>query len=150
MGSEKCHAVTGLPCARDFPAGDGGESRGRDGGRGGAGHRTAALATSHGLRTADAVAREAEWERLDERREALAAELTEHWGEPFHLGLQTLLLRTAAEEVPEPWARLSHLVGDAYVWQAPECGCWIVLGVADRDPADEIRLLLTVTATGPP
>ncbi|MFI5965733.1 hypothetical protein ACIA8J_26650 [Streptomyces asoensis] len=144
----------------------------------GPGHRTAALVTSHGLRTADAAVRLAEVERFHERREELAASLTRRWGAPSHWGLQTVRLRTATEEIPEPWAGLSLRADDVYLWRtdrapqpadpgppadpgtradrAPgtdpvgEYGRWVALGVADRDPCDEVRLLLVVTDTDPP
>lgn len=146
MGIEKYLAVTDLLCAREFPGEDGRP----DLGTGGPGHFTAELAVSHGLRTADPALRAAQAERFHEDGEALAGRLAQRWGAPSHLGLQTIRLRTAAEDIPQPWARLSHLVGDVYVWEAREHGRWVVLGVADRDPADEIRLLLTVTGTDPP
>jgi hypothetical protein len=56
----------------------------------------------------------------------------------------------AEEEIPEPWAQLSHLVRDVYLWKVQEHGRWVALGVADRDAADEIQLLLVVTETDPP
>ncbi|MFF9286311.1 hypothetical protein [Streptomyces griseosporeus] len=146
MGIEKYLVVTDLLCSREFPAEDGRS----DLGIAGPGYHTAALATSHGLRVADPALRRQTQERFHEDLEALAALLAERWGEPSHIGLQTVLLRTGDEEIPEPWARLSHLVADAYLWEAREYGRWIVLGVADRDPADEIRLLLTATETDPP
>ncbi|WP_460063074.1 hypothetical protein [Streptomyces sp. YKOK-I1] len=116
----------------------------------GPGDRTAALATSHGLRAADAAVRVAEAARFHEEREDLAGELTRRWGEPEHLGLQTVRLRTATEEIPEPWAELSLRVADVYLWQAADHGRWIALGVADLDPDDEIELLLVATETDPP
>ncbi|WP_240204374.1 hypothetical protein [Streptomyces actuosus] len=146
MGIEKYLVATDVLCSRELPA----EDCGWDTDIGGPGYRTAELAASHGLPVADAAVRATEAERLYEDREALATRLTERWGEPSLMGLQTIRLRIAAEAIPEPWARLSHLVRDAYVWQEPELGRWIVLGVADRDRADEIRLLLTVTETDPP
>ncbi|MFF9624123.1 hypothetical protein [Streptomyces griseosporeus] len=146
MGIETYLVVTDLLCSREFPAEDGRS----DLGIAGPGYRTAELATSHGLRVADAAIRRQTQERFREDMEALAGLLAERWGEPSHIGLQTVLLRTASEEIPEPWALLSHLVADAYVWQEREHGRWIVLGVADRDTADEIRLLLTATETDPP
>ncbi|MEV6117320.1 hypothetical protein AB0L59_33760 [Streptomyces sp. NPDC052109] len=146
MGIETYLVVTDLLCSREFPAEDGRS----DLGIAGPGYHTAELATSRGTRVADASMREEVMERFHEEREALAGTLTEWWGEPSHMGLQTIRLRTATEEIPEPWARLSHLMGDVYVWEARQCGRWIVLGVADRDPTDEIQLLLTATETDPP
>ncbi|WP_307162047.1 hypothetical protein [Streptomyces rishiriensis] len=115
-----------------------------------AGDPMTALATSHGLAVADAAVRLAEVERFHEEKEHLAGKLTVRWGDPYHVGLETVRLRTAAEEIPEPWAELSLLVGDVYLWRAPEHGRWVALGVADLDPYDEIRLLLVVTDTDPP
>ncbi|MEU5770671.1 hypothetical protein ABZ782_32635 [Streptomyces asoensis] len=150
----------------------------------GPGHRTTALVTSHGLRTADAAVRLAEVERFHGQREELAGRLTRRWGAPYHWGLQTVRLRTGTEEIPEPWAGLSLRADDVYLWRtdrvpraaeratpsdrrppadqgppaerAPgtdpvgEYGRWVALGVADRDPYDEVRLLLVVTDTDPP
>ena len=88
---------------------------------------------------ADPALRVAEVERFHNEREALAGRLTERWGEPYRLGLQTIRLRTAHEEMPEPWARLSILVGDVHLWELPEHGRWAALGVADLDQDDEVR-----------
>ena len=116
----------------------------------GPGGRSAALATSHGLVTADAAVRLAEAERFRAEREILAGRLTRRWGVPHYVGLQTVRLRTGAEEIPEPWAGLSLRVGDVYLWRIEEEGRWAALGVADLDPDDEIQLLLVVTETDPP
>ncbi|MCX5264395.1 hypothetical protein [Streptomyces sp. NBC_00199] len=116
----------------------------------GPGGRTAALATSHGLVAADAAVRLAEAERFRAEREILAGRLTRRWGVPYHVGLQTVRLRTGAEEMPEPWAGLSLRVGDVYLWRIEAEGRWAALGVADLDPDDEIQLLLVVTETDPP
>ncbi|MET7651695.1 hypothetical protein [Streptomyces sp. NPDC005486] len=116
----------------------------------GPGHRTTALVTSHGLVVADAAVRLAQVERFHERKEDLAGELTQRWGDPDHVGLQTVRLRTETEEIPEPWAGLSLRVGEVYLWQAEEHGRWVALGVADLDPYAEIQLLLVVTDTDPP
>ncbi|MCK1818938.1 hypothetical protein MTQ10_04785 [Streptomyces sp. XM83C] len=145
MGIEQHLVIAGRLCSRGLPAEDGGPD-----GMSGPGHRTAELASSHGLNTTDALTR-ARWQkRLHEDAEALAALLSARWGEPYHLGLQTTLLRTESEEIPQPWARLSHLAAHAWLWECREHGHWLVLAVADRDPADEIRLLLTATETDPP
>ncbi|MFJ8111431.1 hypothetical protein [Streptomyces sp. NPDC096132] len=116
----------------------------------GPGDRTAALATSHGLRAADAAVRVAEAERFHEDKEDMVGKLTRRWGEPEHIGLQTVRLRTASEEIPEPWAELSLRVGSVYLWKVAEHGRWVALGVADQDPDDEMELLLVVTETDPP
>ncbi|MFD9432292.1 hypothetical protein [Streptomyces sp. NPDC060002] len=116
----------------------------------GPGDRTTALVTSHGLAVTDAAVRLAEVERFHEEKEHLAGKLTGRWGDPYHVGLQTVRLRTGTEEIPEPWAELSLRVADVYLWRAEEQGRWVALGVADLDPCDEIRLLLVVTGTDPP
>ncbi|MGW1272084.1 hypothetical protein [Streptomyces sp. NPDC002491] len=116
----------------------------------GPGGRTAALATSHGLVAADAAVRLAEAERFRAEGEILAGRLTRRWGPPYCIGLQTVRLRTAAEEIPEPWAGLSLRVGEICLWRIEEEGRWAALGVADLDPDDEIQLLLVVTETDPP
>jgi hypothetical protein len=54
------------------------------------------------------------------------------------------------EEIPEPWATLSLLTDELDVWQVAGAGRWVALGVADRDRADEIRLLAVVTEIPPP
>ncbi|MDX2681842.1 MULTISPECIES: hypothetical protein [Streptomyces] len=114
------------------------------------GDRPAALATSHGLVAADAAVRVEAVERFHEDKEDLAGELTRRWGEPRHIGLQTIRLRTEREDIPEPWSELSLRAGHAYLWQVTEQGRWVALGVADLDPDDEIELLLVVTETAPP
>ncbi|MDR6979485.1 hypothetical protein J2X68_006221 [Streptomyces sp. 3330] len=116
----------------------------------GPGHGTTALVTSYGLAVADAAVRRAEGERFFEEKEHLAGKLTVRWGAPYRVGLQTVRLRTGAEEIPEPWAELSLRVGEMCLWRAEEHGRWVALGVADLDPYDEIQLLLVVTETDPP
>ena len=111
---------------------------------------TAELATSVGLTAKDPAERITETERFHDEREDAARILADGWGEPEHIGLQTIRLRTATEDIPEPWARLSLTMGDAYLWELTEHGRWAVLGVADADPDDEIQLLLVVTDTAPP
>lgn len=143
---EKYLALADVLSSRGFPAQDSTS----DVGEGGPGFHLAPLAASHGLRVADPALRLAEVERFRDDMEALAGKLTERWGEPYRVGLQTVRLRTAHEEIPEPWARLSLLVGDVHLWELPEQGRWAALGVADLDQDDEVRLLLLVTDTDPP
>ncbi|ANS63675.1 hypothetical protein SLINC_1451 [Streptomyces lincolnensis] len=54
------------------------------------------------------------------------------------------------EEIPESWATMSALVDELNLWQPHGTDRWVALGVADRDPADEARLLALVTETDPP
>ncbi|WP_225098867.1 hypothetical protein [Streptomyces sp. CoH27] len=117
----------------------------------GAGHRTVELATSHGTAPGDAGERQRAAEDLQAYREAIAERLHERWGRQAPWGQLTVRLRAGrGEEIPEPWAGLSLLTDELDVWQAPGTGRWVALGVADRDDADEIRLLATVTETPPP
>ncbi|MCF4137311.1 hypothetical protein L1856_11780 [Streptomyces sp. Tue 6430] len=143
---EKYLALADVLSSRGFPA----EDSTSDVGEGGPGFHLAPLAASHGLRVADPALRVAEAERFHDDREALAGKLTGRWGEPSRVGLRTIRLRTAHEEIPEPWARLSLLVRDVRLWELPEHGRWAALGVADVDQDDEVRLLLLVTETAPP
>ncbi|MET9502828.1 hypothetical protein ABZY42_14035 [Streptomyces sp. NPDC006622] len=146
MDTEKYLALADVLSSRELPA----EDDGSDAGEGGPGFLLAPLAVSHGLRQADPALRVAQVERFHDDKEVLAGRLTERWGEPYRVGLQTIRLRTAHEEIPEPWAGFSLLVEDAYLWELPGHGRWAVLGVADIDSGDEIRLLLLVTETDPP
>lgn len=139
-------ALAEVLSSRAFPAEDGTAVAGE----GGPGFHLVPLAVSHGLRVADPALRVAGSERFHDELEVLAGKLTERWGEPYRVGLQTIRLRTAHEEIPEPWARLSLLVGDVRLWELPRQGRWAALGVADLDPDDEVRLLLLVTGTDPP
>jgi len=135
-----------LLCSRAFPA-----KHGRAGVvREGPGFYIVELETSHGLRAGDASERAPAVERFRELMDAIGDGLTESWGPSGHLGLQTVQLRTAVEQIPEPWAHLSQRVGDIYLWEVRENGRWVALGVADRDPTDEIQLLAVVTETDPP
>ncbi|MFF3332604.1 hypothetical protein ACFYWX_24090 [Streptomyces sp. NPDC002888] len=111
---------------------------------------TAELATSVGLTTQDPAERITAAGRFHDDKEDAARTLAEGWGEPGHIGLQTIRVRTATEEIPEPWARLSLTMGDVYLWELTAYGRWAVLGVADLDPDDEIQLLLVVTDVDPP
>ncbi|WP_320775361.1 hypothetical protein [Streptomyces sp. CRN 30] len=108
------------------------------------------LRGSHGLRGGDPAERATTVERYEWQRDALAGLLTPRWGEAGLLNLQTVLLRGAHEEIPEPWAALSVRARVAYVWQVPESGGWAAVAVADRDEEDEVQLLAAVTATDPP
>ncbi|MEU6814257.1 hypothetical protein [Streptomyces sp. NPDC046860] len=115
--------------ARDLPAG-------------GAGHHTVVLETGRGPRAAVA-------DDLHALREAIAGRLGARWGETPPWGQLTLRLRLSrGERVPEPWASLCLRTDELGLWQAGEV--WLAVGVADRDEADEIRLLAAVTRTAPP
>ncbi|MGW4924113.1 hypothetical protein ACWEQK_00530 [Streptomyces parvulus] len=134
-------------CHRPFPAGHGPS----DAGAGAPGHCTAVLGTSHGLRGGCPAERAVTVEQYEKERDALHGRLAVIWGEEGDvLNLQTVLLRTAGEEIPEPWAGLSASARVAYLWEAEGTGRWIAVAVADRDEADEVRLLAVVTEQAPP
>ncbi|MFJ3672610.1 hypothetical protein ACIPSE_39755 [Streptomyces sp. NPDC090106] len=111
----------------------------------------AELAAGHGLReVSDPAERAAAVDRYHHELEAVRDGLAPRRGEPHHLNLQTVQLRRAHEEIPEPWASRSDEAGFAYLWEDPGTGRWIAVAVADRDPADEVRLLAVVTVIDPP
>ncbi|MGV9321047.1 hypothetical protein [Streptomyces sp. NPDC003660] len=114
--------------------------RTRDLPAGGAGHHTVELDGGRPRATSD------DFHAL---REAMAQRLGARWGEAPPWGQLTLRLRLArGEEIPEPWATLCLRTDELDVWQAGTV--WLAVGVADRDEADAIRLLATVTRTAPP
>ncbi|MFD9025197.1 hypothetical protein [Streptomyces parvulus] len=134
-------------CHRPFPAGHGPSEVGA----GAPGHFTAVLETSHGLRAGRPAERAVAVEQAEKERDALHELLAVRRGEEGDvLNLQTVLLRTAGEEIPEPWAGLSVSARVAYLWEARGTGRWIALAVADRDETEEVRLLAVVTGQAPP
>ncbi|MFJ8199670.1 hypothetical protein [Streptomyces sp. NPDC096152] len=147
MDIEQCLVTIDLLCGRDFP-----EQRGRtDRGSAGPGYHTAELAASHGLRAGDGAEREATADDFRAWMELVADRLNGRLGQAEHLGLVTLGVRIArGEEIPEPWALLSHVVRDVYVWPPRRRDRWVALGVADLDDSDEVHLLVAVTDTDPP
>ncbi|MET7611489.1 hypothetical protein [Streptomyces seoulensis] len=115
--------------------------RARDLPPGGADHHTVELDPGHGPRPST--------DDLHALRDAIAQHLGTRWGETPPWGQLTLRLRLArGEEIPEPWATLCLRTDELGVWQAEDV--WLAVGVADRDEADAIRLLATVTRTAPP
>ncbi|MGW0767519.1 hypothetical protein [Streptomyces sp. NPDC002671] len=147
MDIAKHLVVIDLLCAREFP----GEDCKSDMGTAGPGYSTAVLETSHGMRAAQAWVRQRAAEDFHAYREAIAQRLNDRWGEQPPWGQLTVRVRMGrGEEIPEPWATLSLHTDELDVWRAEEAGRWVALGVADRDGADEIRLLATVTETDPP
>ncbi|MEU9354656.1 hypothetical protein AB0D65_27660 [Streptomyces griseoloalbus] len=133
-------------CFRPFPA----EHGPSDVGFGGPGHHVAILESSHGLRDGDP----AEWavtvEQYEKDRDAVYEVLASRWGDVPPWNLQTVLLRTGQEGIPEPWARLAARARVAWLWEVQGTGRWVALAVADRDASDEIQLLAVVTQTAPP
>ncbi|MET7272777.1 hypothetical protein ABZS59_16590 [Streptomyces flaveolus] len=133
-------------CFRPFPAEHGPSGDGA----GGPGRVVVVLESSHGLRGADRAERAVTVEQYEKCRDALHERLAPRWGETDPWNLQTVLLRTEAEEIPEPWATLSARARVAYLWDAEGTGRWIAVAVADRDETDEVQMLAVVTEQAPP
>ncbi len=132
-------------CYRPFPA----EYGPSDVGFEGPGHHVAVL-EGEGGPVGDPAGWAVAVERLEKDRDALYAALAARWGEVDPWNLRTVLLRTAREEIPEPWAWLSARAGVAWLWEVRGTGRWVAVAVADRDPADVTQLLAVVTETVPP
>ncbi|MEU9589065.1 hypothetical protein AB0D84_04935 [Streptomyces sp. NPDC048193] len=133
-------------CLRPFPVEHGPSGDGT----GGPGRFVVTLESSHGLRGGDRAERAATVGQYEKYRDALYEHLAPRWGETDPWNLQTVLLRTADEEIPEPWAALCARARVAYLWDAEGTGRWIAVAVADRDEADEVQLLAVVTEQAPP
>jgi hypothetical protein len=147
MDIARCLDTIDRLCLRPFPA----EHGWSDVGRAGPGYFMAELPAGEREETSWETAGETAAEDADARREAVAGRLHERWGTVPAWGTLTLRVRgLRGEEIPEPWASLSQLTDEAYVWRADGTGRWVALAVADRDPADAIRLLAVVTDTDPP
>ncbi|WP_262061838.1 hypothetical protein [Streptomyces sp. STR69] len=124
-------------CAQEFPAEP--STSGRC--TAGPGYFTVELETDQELTADD----------FDALRQGIAERLNDRLGEQLPWGQLTMMVRMErGEEIPEPWARLAVRTDALDVWQTPDTGRWIALGVADRDDQDEIQLLVTVTETDPP
>ncbi|KOT98257.1 hypothetical protein ABZ687_23980 [Streptomyces ardesiacus] len=133
-------------CFRPFPA----EHGPPDGDPAGPGCFTAVLESSQGLAGRDPAERAVTVEQYEKERDALGERFAARWGETAPWNLQTVLLRTEREEIPEPWAGLSARARVACLWEARGTGRWVAVAVADRDEADEVRLLAVVTREAPP
>lgn len=131
-------------CVRPFPAGHGSSH----GGPLGPGHHVVVLAGSHSLR-ADPASWAATVEQIEAECEALRERLTARWGPPDLWNLQTVLLRTEREEMPEPWAWLSARACTAWLWEVEGTGRWAAVAVAERDGADGVQLLAVVSGIPP-
>ncbi|MFE0256521.1 hypothetical protein [Streptomyces sp. NPDC059010] len=114
--------------------------------KGGPGYHVAVLESSQG----DCGARAATVEQYEKDRDALYDRLASRWGETAPFNLQTTLLRTEQEEIPEPWAWLSARARVAHLWEAEGTGRWVVVVVADREQDHDVQLLAVVTQTDPP
>lgn len=129
-------------CSRPFPA----EHGPSDTGDGGPGYHVAVLESSRG----DCGTRTATVEQYEKERDALYELLAPRWGDPDPYNLHGVLLRTAREEIPEPWASLSARARVAHLWEAHGTGRWVAVAVADQDEWDDVQLLAVVTETDPP
>ncbi|MGC9542225.1 hypothetical protein [Streptomyces sp. UG1] len=112
----------------------------------GPGYHLVVLESSQG----DFETRAATVEQFEKYRDALYEPLAARWDDTDPWNLQTTLLRMAQEEIPDPWALLSQRARVAYLWEAAGTGRWVVLVVADRDEADDVKLLAVVTEIDPP
>ncbi|MER7895212.1 hypothetical protein ABTX62_03495 [Streptomyces sp. NPDC096046] len=130
-------------CCRPFPA----EHGPSDVGVSGPGHHIAVLeAATDG----DPAARAMTIDQYEKDRDAVYELLASRWGDTAPYNLQTVLLRTAGEEIPRPWAELSARASVAHLWEVEGTGRWVAVAVADRDPSREVQLLALITQTDPP
>jgi hypothetical protein len=129
-------------CFRPFPA----EHGPSDVGDGGPGYHVVVLERSED----DCGTRAATVEQFEKYRDALHEVYAPQWRHTHPLNLQTTLLRTEREDIPEPWRSLSAGAAVAHLWEAQGTGRWIAVAVADRDPAADVQLLAVVTDVAPP
>ncbi|MEU6774872.1 hypothetical protein [Streptomyces sp. NPDC046759] len=147
MDIATCLTLVDLLCAREFPA----DHSGYDGGAEGPGYFTVELMAGQDLAAGYPELRERTAADFHAHREALAERIGDRWGRQPPWGQLTVRVRMGrGEEIPEPWAGLGLRTDVLDVWRAEPAGRWVALGVADRDPADDIRLLLAVTEIPPP
>lgn len=140
-------ATIDLLCARDFPA----EHGRTDVGTGGPGYHIAELQTSGDFWEDDGTEREETEAQYECDRDGLGERLTERWGAPDVISLESTFERAQdGEDIPEPWASLSSRVPNVQLWRPPETGRWIALGVSQWDKELPFQLLATVTVTDPP
>ncbi|MFF6978373.1 hypothetical protein ACFZAV_11660 [Streptomyces sp. NPDC008343] len=129
-------------CFRPFPA----EHGPSDVGDGGPGYHVVVLERSE----VDCGTRAATVEQFEKYRDAMYEVYAPQWRHTHPLNLQTTLLRTEREDIPEPWRSLSTVAAVAHLWEAQGTGRWIAVAVADRDPAADVQLLAVVTDVAPP
>ncbi|MEU1851179.1 hypothetical protein ABZ499_18370 [Streptomyces sp. NPDC019990] len=130
-------------CFRPFPA----EHGPSDAGTSGPGYHVAVLESAA---DDDPGARAVTIDQFEKDRDAVCELLASRWGDTDPCNLQTLRLRAEREEIPRPWAELSVCAGVAYVWHVEGTGRWVAVAVADRDLADDVRLLAVITEKDPP
>lgn len=140
-------ATIDLLCARDFPA----EHGRTDVGTGGPGYHIAELQTSGDFWEDDGTEREETEAQYECDRDGLGERLTERWGAPDVISLESTFERAQDDEdIPEPWASLSSHVPNVQLWRPPKAGRWIALGVSQWDKELPFQLLAAVTEIDPP
>jgi hypothetical protein len=140
-------ATIDLLCARDFPA----EHGRTDVGTGGPAYHSAELQTSGDFWEDDGTEREETEAQYECDRDGLGERLTERWGAPDVISLESTFERAQdGEDIPEPWASLSSHVPNVQLWRRPKTGRWIALGVSQWDKELPFQLLATVTEIDPP
>ncbi len=141
MNSARHIALIDELCFRPFVA----EHDPSGAGEGGPGYHEVVLESGRG----DCGTRAAIVEQYEKYRDALYEQLASRWGQTDPWNLQTVLLRTEQEEIPEPWASLSARARVAYLWEAEGTGRWVAVVVADRGD-DDVQLIAVVTEIAPP
>ncbi len=129
-------------CFRPFMA----ERTSSHGDESGPGYHVVVLESSHG----DIGTRAETVEQYEKYRDALDERFAARWRETAPYNLQTVSLRTAQEEIPDPWVSLSARARVACVWEAEGTGRWVAVCVADLDEDDDVKLLGVVTEIDPP
>lgn len=148
MDSAKHLARIDSLCSADLAA----EHGGPDVVVAGPGYCVVTLDASHGTRTGDLAHRRETVDDVHAQKDHITLLLDDRWDpQQPPWGMGTLVVRIErGEDIPEPWATMSALVDELSLWQPHGTDRWLALGVADRDPADEVRLLALVTETDPP
>jgi hypothetical protein len=140
-------ATIDLLGTRDFPA----EHGRTDVATGGPGYHIAELQTSGDFWEDDGTEREETETQYEFDRDGLGARLTGRWGAPHVFSLASVFERSQdVEDIPEPWASLSAHIPDLQMWQPPETGRWVALGVSQWDRELPFQLLAVVTVVDPP
>ncbi|MFD8167248.1 hypothetical protein ACFV2W_12265 [Streptomyces cellulosae] len=104
-------------CFRPFPA----EHGPSDVGFSGPGHHVAVL-ESGDRPDLDPAGWAVTADQFEKDRDAVYELLASRWGDTDPYNLQTVRLRTEREDLPEPWAWLSHHAGMAWLWEVHGTG----------------------------
>ncbi|MER5602485.1 hypothetical protein [Streptomyces sp. NPDC002265] len=119
---------------------------------GGPGHHVRVLRASHDFW--DDNGGEA-WHRADEELraclDALGAQFTRRWGDPYEVDLWSYLIAGyEGTEVPDPLDLLSQLAVSMRVWPIEDHGRWLGLTVGQGDTELPLELLAVVGRTPVP